>query len=93
MAFKCTIPATSTVQQDDEAVRILARSPYLGKLEHLHLNLGHDYTDAAVEAILDSPTLKALKKVRLVSDFPELSAAVLQRFQARFGVARPDDRD
>jgi uncharacterized protein (TIGR02996 family) len=83
----------SVEEPDDEAVVILARSPYLGKLEHLHLNLGNSYTDRAVEAILDSPTLKALKTVQLYGDDHELSAAVLRRFRKRFGVPHPDDRD
>jgi uncharacterized protein (TIGR02996 family) len=73
----------------DEVMRILARSPYLRKLEHLDVRLYPEYSDAAVNAVLDSPYLKGLQQLRLRSDHAELSEAVLARFRLRFGVAHP----
>jgi uncharacterized protein (TIGR02996 family) len=78
----------------DLLVETLAASPHLGQVDDLEFYLDNEYTDAAVEAILDSPHLMSLKKVRLIHDdqVGEISAEVLARFRARFGVAHPDDR-
>jgi hypothetical protein len=76
----------------DDVVRALARSPYLTNLRSLELNLYPGYSDAAIDAVLESPTLARLERLRLLADDEELSEAALARYRARFGEEHPDNR-
>jgi uncharacterized protein (TIGR02996 family) len=68
----------------DDILRVLAASPYLRKLELLHLYLCESCTEAGVQALIDSPNLPALKTVYLGEDENELPAAALTLLRQRF---------
>jgi hypothetical protein len=49
-----------------------------------------EYSDAAANAVLESPYPTGLQHLRLVSEQADLSAEGQARFRARFGVAHPN---
>jgi uncharacterized protein (TIGR02996 family) len=79
--------------RSDDVVCALARSPWPSKLKSLQMNLYPDYTDDAINSVLDSTTLAQLERLRLVSDEPRLSESVLARYRARFVDEHPDHRE
>jgi hypothetical protein len=70
----------------DEAVAVLAASPHLTDLRELILEDSAAFTDRALLAILDSPSLAGLTRCRLRpnEDMP-LSEELVRRFAERFG--------
>jgi uncharacterized protein (TIGR02996 family) len=77
----------------DEVVRTLAQSRYLRKLQILDLYCSA-YSDAAIEAVLDSPYLRNLQELHLGNEDPEdaeLSEEILERFRKRFGTGHPGE--
>jgi uncharacterized protein (TIGR02996 family) len=70
----------------DEAVRLLATSPHLTGLRSLELEHSRTFTEQALLDVLGSPTLAGLTKcsLRPNEDMP-IKAAVLRRFEERFG--------
>jgi uncharacterized protein (TIGR02996 family) len=75
----------------EAAVAVLAASPHLAGLRTLEVEHSRTFTDAAAEAVLDSPHLKGLTRCVLRPNAEwRVGAAVLKRWRKRFGRA-PDD--
>ena len=70
----------------DEGIRVLAASPHLTNLRSLRVEDWLTFTDASVQAILDSPYLANLTECDLTdNEGMQISPSMVRRFRARFG--------
>lgn len=70
----------------DDVLRVLADSPYLGRLAHLRLYLCEGFTTDGARVLVDSPRLPALRFVYLGEDENEVPEAALDVLRERFAV-------